>query len=124
MGCHEGADQPAPNRTLVVSAIALPPIPAVMTDEGRIARRQAAQAMRREQLVAADRDDGDLSRVRQGAVRQRDGKELVGPQGRIVPERAVNHVVAVAGRVVPETGKSGAGLLGQGFVIRGRLLQP
>ena len=50
----------------------------------RIARRQAPQAVRREQVARAGVDDAALALGRQRALWQRDGEDLIGAQREIV----------------------------------------
>lgn len=85
--------QPRPHCTLVVSAVPLPDTPFIARSVGGMFAVQGAQADGGEQMLLAGFDHGLLCRFIQRAVRQADGKDLVGTQAGVVAIRAVQHVV-------------------------------
>ncbi len=103
VGGDERADEPAPDRALVVGAVALAPVAAILADVGRIVGREGAQPVGGQQVAGASVNDRALPLGCQRGIGQGDGEQLVRPQAAIgTAIGRVEHVVAVAERVVPE----------------------
>src|SRR5262252_4306783 len=76
----------------------------------RVARREASQSDRRQQLARAHLHDGTRARGVEQLGAERHGEDLIGSQARIhlptataYPVRAIDDVVEVATRRIPET---------------------
>lgn len=79
VSANEGSDQPAPNSSLVVGAVALLRSTTIVTAILRTVGRKAAETKRSQQVACADSHDGALLVWREGARRQRDSQDLIGP---------------------------------------------
>src|SRR6266851_8408437 len=100
---HKRSDQPSPHRTLVVGAIALRRTAAVMSLISRIAWREAAESVGRQQIARAGVYYSFLLFGGERTTGQRNSENLVGPEGNVVSNsRRVNHVVATRGGIVPK----------------------
>ena len=120
---NEGTDQPRPDCSLVVSAVAFKLVAAITADVVIIVGGKAAQAVRGEQMARAGIDDGALLFGGEWAVRQGNGKQLVGAQFSVWSVWSVDDVVAVTHFWVPEALEASFNLLGQGGVFVGGMAE-
>ena len=109
---REGTQQPTPNGPLVVGGITHVRGATVVSLITAIGRRKAAKPMRRKQVPGTHVHHGSLLPGPERALCERDRKELVGSQRRIVTVGPVNHVKAPAGSLVPEALEACARLRG------------
>src|SRR5437879_1516595 len=116
------AQQPAPDRALVIGRVAAALVPAVLTHVRWVSWRQTPQPIRRQEVTGADVHDGPLPVLPKGTGRQRHCENLIRPQGRIVPVRPVQHVIAVAQGIAPEPVEPGLRASGQLVILTSRLL--
>ena len=92
-GVDEGADEPRPDRALVVGLVAIRGGARTRSAIARLARRQRSQAERRQQRPPHDVDDAPSAIAADHAYRQSaDGQDLIGSQGRV---RAPRNVILV-----------------------------
>src|SRR6516225_10472493 len=89
----ERAEQPGPNRSFMIAAVTLADVAAIAGTVSWTAGRQRAQAERREKMTPARTHNCRLVVRGEGAVRQADGKDLVRPDGRIIPILTIDDVV-------------------------------
>src|SRR5271166_4405648 len=81
---EERADQPPPDRALVISAVAMKLIAAIQARIRRIGWRERTQSMGGQQRARARFDDRALAVRAQRACRKRNRENLVGAQRRLV----------------------------------------
>src|SRR5947209_19121277 len=108
---NERADEPGPDRALVVGGVARLQVAVVGRLELRVVGRERAQADGRQELLPRDFEHRLPALAFEHRVFERDGEELVGPAGRVVPALllpALDHVVEVAATLVPEALVEGA----------------
>ena len=89
----ERSEQPRPNRSLVIAAVALHDAAAIVRMIGGTAGRKRTQAKRGEKLVPAYSHDVLLIGSGKRAVREAYRKYLVGSDAGIIAARAVDHIV-------------------------------
>ncbi len=92
-GVDEGADQPGPYRALVVGRVARPQITEITRLVIGLPRRQRAQSHRRQQAFANRGDDGLPARAVEDRVIERDRKDLVRSERRVVAILAIDDIV-------------------------------
>src|SRR6185312_15404485 len=102
-GVDPRADQPRPDRALVVRRVARPQIAEIAFFVLRLARRQRAQADRGEQPLAHDVEHRVPARPLEYRMVERDGEDLVRPAERAVALLPVHDVIEVAAIGHPET---------------------
>src|ERR1700704_1306321 len=104
---HKWAEQPAPHGALVIRSITLSNVATIMPLIARFGLREAAQSVRGNQPPGTNIDNRFLLLRGKRALRQRNGKNLVGPESGVISNsRRVEDVIAVSGAVVPEFGKA------------------
>lgn len=91
-GLDVGPNQPWPDGSLVIGAVALARITTMTSPVFGRPRISRAKAERSQQGRARQYD----ARLHERAHRQRDGQQLVGSQRRIVPDRSVDYVQAAS----------------------------
>src|ERR1700736_5178177 len=107
---RERAEQPSPYRPLMIGGVALLRRARVPPMVAGLARPEAAEAEGDEEFACAHVDDGLLLRRRKSGLRQRDGKDLIRAQRRIVvpsPPWAVDHIETKLGCGIPKTREAG-----------------
>src|SRR5947209_14548337 len=123
VGEREGAEKPGPDRALMVRTVACALIAAVVAPIVGIARSEATQPERRQEVARAGVDDALLALRSQRALEERDGENLVWPERGVVPSRSIEYVVAAVEVVVPEPSESRLHPLGERVPRRRRSAQ-
>src|SRR5207302_1150313 len=98
---HERTDQPWPDRALMIGAVAVVRIAFVSPAILWIGGREAAQSVRRQQMLLDNAQDTFRLVIGDHRVSQTHGKYLVRTNGTIATI-AVDYIVKTAGRFVPE----------------------
>src|SRR5581483_3109248 len=96
-----GADQPRPYGSLVICGVALDDAPLITRAIAGIARRQASQSQRSEQVALHHPDYTSLLLRRQHAMMQADRENLIQAYGRITM-LTVDHIIETAGPRIPK----------------------
>src|SRR5262245_28427302 len=112
-GEGEGAEEPRPRRPLVIHAVALGRSALVASAVAGLGGAQAAQAERGEQVAPAGLDHPALTLGAERALGERDGKNLIGTERRLVAPGPVEHVEAAATLLVPEPGEGSTHAVGE-----------
>src|SRR4051812_45556142 len=104
-GIDERPDQPRPDRSLVVGAIARPQVAGIKRFVIRMFRRERTKTDRRDQLLFRDIDHRFPARRFEHRMVERDREQLVRPAGWIVrgPAVHVHHVIKMPAFFKPET---------------------
>ena len=93
VGEAKGSKQPAPNRSLMITAVTLQYATAIARMVFGATGRERAQSERGEKLTPADLYDFPLILQRERAVRQAYGKYLVWPDAGIITVGTIDHVI-------------------------------
>src|SRR5262249_11313690 len=99
---HEWANQPGPNRALMIGGIAGPKIAIVLRLEVRASRRQRAEPEWGQQPMLHHGKHGIPARRIEHGVPQRDRKHLIRSTGCIIAGLAINNIVEIAALREPE----------------------
>src|SRR6266436_7039130 len=98
---EEGAHQPRPNSSLVVSRVPVVLIAGIPPPVVWVTRGQGTKTIRRKEMLLDDSNDPLRSFCGQHTVRQTDGKDLVRTDRRVA-HIVVDHVVEVPTLFIPE----------------------
>ncbi len=105
MGESERAEQPCPDRALVISAVARDRTAFISALIARLGRTEAPQAERGQEVPAARLHDLALVGEGKRTRGQRHGEDLIGSKRGLVTVGSIQDIEAVARRLVPEAGE-------------------
>src|SRR5579864_2929132 len=120
---REGSEQPAPNGALVICAVSFDHRAAVAAAISWIIRREAAKAVRGQEMPGAGIHHSALLNRCKGALGQRHCEDLIRADRSIMPLGPIEDIEATLPCFVPETRESRTRALRKTLLPRRRTLQ-